>query len=318
VPGDPVCWPDSFGSRFLVTVDVEEEFDWTAPLDRAQRSTQAMAAFPDAHRRFAAAGVPLTCLADYPIATDPRSIDILRAVHGDGRSAIGAQLHAWVNPPHEEIVSPRTSFSGNLPRRLQAAKITALTEAITRAFGHPLAFRAGRYGLGPDTTALLVDAGYRLDSSVRAGYDYTAQGGPNYSRVGSDAWRMAGLIELPLTTVYTGSARAGGAGLYSLLGHLPKGRGLFARAGLLSRIALTPEDMPLAAASEAVRVAAGEGLRLLTFSFHSPSLAPGHTPYVRDAADLRAFWRWWNEMLILLDRLGIRPASLVEVLAAAG
>jgi hypothetical protein len=85
---------------------------------------------------------------------------------------------------------------------------------------------------------------------------------------------------------------------------------------MLSRVSLTPEDMPLPDALEAVRVAVGEGLRVLNFAFHSPSLEPGHTPYVRDAADLAAFWRWWDEVLALLARLGVGNASLAEVLAA--
>ena len=31
------------------------------------------------------------------------------------------------------------------------------------------------------------------------------------------------------------------------------------------------------------------GLRTFVLSFHSPSVCPGFTPYVRDAADLKAF-----------------------------
>jgi hypothetical protein len=55
---------------------------------------------------------------------------------------------------------------------------------------------------------------------------------------------------------------------------------------------------------------------VLNFSFHSPSVAPGHTPYVRDAADLARFFRWWDAALDLLDRLGVRPASLDDLLTA--
>ena len=317
-PGPPIRWAADFGTRFTVFVDCEEEFDWYAPLDPARRATTAMQAFPDAHRRFAAAGVGLTCMIDHPIATDSLAVAILREVVADGRSAIGAQLHGWVNPPHDEVVSAYNSFAGNLPRAAEAAKIDALTAAIIESFGtHPLAFRAGRYGLGPHSWASLEAAGYRLSSSVRARYDYRAGGGPDYRTVGNEPWREGALIELPLTTVFTGAARRGGANLYRAAAMLPRGRGVLARAGLLRRVALTPEDMPIADALEAVDVATGEGLRLLTFSFHSPSLVSGHTPYVRDAADLAAFWRWWAVMLAHLDRLGVRPVSLAEVLAAA-
>jgi hypothetical protein len=33
----------------------------------------------------------------------------------------------------------------------------------------------------------------------------------------------------------------------------------------------------------------GRGCRALTLSFHSPSVEPGHTPYVRTRADLQQF-----------------------------
>lgn len=318
LPGAPLHWPERFGRRFTVFVDVEEEFDWTAPLDAAQRSTQAMRAFPDAHARFASWHVGLTCMVDHPIATDAAAVDLLCRVVEDGRSAIGAQLHAWVTPPFAAPVTAFTSYAGNLPRDVERAKIAALTAAIEAAFAaRPVAFRAGRYGLGPHTLGLLAEAGYRLDSSVRPGYDYSADGGPDYSSAGTPAWRRDGMVELPLSTIFTGVARRYGAGLYRQLGRIPRARGLAARTGLLARVALTPEGMPIADVLRALDVAA-DSERLLVLSFHSPSLAPGHTPYVRDAADLARFWRWWDAVLARLDRLGFAPASLADILAAAG
>lgn len=300
-------------------VDVEEEFDWDAPPDFRNRATTAMTGFPDAHRRFAERGVALTCMVDHPIVTDPRSIAILARVVEDGRSEIGAQLHPWVNPPFEHGAGEQSSFAGNLPAAAEAAKLETLTREIAGAFGvRPRVYRAGRYGIGPNSFDLLRTLGYRIDSSVRAGYDYRGKGGPDFGMAGSHAYRVRGIVELPLTTVFTGYARRGGLRLYRALGAIPKGRGLFARTGLLSRIALTPEDMPIDSALEAVAVAAGEGLRVLNLSFHSPSLVPGHTPYVRDAADLKRFHAWWATMLDEFDRRGIRNASLNEIITALG
>ena len=316
-PGEPVAWPDSFGRRFTIFCDVEEEFDWSAPLDAGRRSTAAIRAFPAAHARFAGLGVGLTCMVDYPVATDARAVDILRAGMEDARCAVGAQLHAWVNPPLDGPVNAFASFPGNLSRETERAKLTALTDAIEQAFGlRPLAYRAGRYGIGPNTLALLADAGYRLDSSVRSRYDYSAEGGPDFSDAGNAAHRHDGVLELPLTTVFTGWARRRGPALYHRLGRAPHARGAAARTGMLSRVALTPEGMPLRDVLRALDVATGDE-RLLAFSFHSPSLVPGHTPYVRDAADLAVFWRWWDGVLSRLDRLGVRYATLAEILAAA-
>lgn len=317
MPAELVAWPAEFGTRFTVFVDTEEEFDWDAPLTRAAHGTAAVAALPAAHRRFADAGVPLTYLVDYPIVADPRAVDILRGLMTDGVSAIGTQLHPWVNPPFDEALTPANSFVGNLPEALEAAKLGALTAAITAAFGvPPRAYRAGRYGIGPATLRLLAARGYVLDGSMRARYSYAGEGGPDFGAIGNAAFRRDGVVELPLTTVYTGYARAGGTSLYRALGRVPKGRGVFARAGLLSRVALTPEEMPLPDALEAIAVALGEGVRLLNFAFHSPSVAPGHTPYVRDATDLAAFQHWWDEVLSELARRGARAASLAALLTA--
>jgi hypothetical protein len=162
---------------------------------------------------------------------------------------------------------------------------------------------------------LLATRGYRVDSSMRSGYDYAGQGGPDFTAVGPHAFRREDMLELPLTTVFTGAARAGGARLHRGLGRY--GRGAFARAGLLQRVALTPEDMPVAAAIAAIDRATADGVRLLTLSFHSPSLVPGHTPYVRDSADLAAFHDWWDRVFAHLDRRGIAPTTLAEVIAAA-
>lgn len=318
VPETLIRWPESFGTRFLVSVDVEEEFDWSAPLEARHRSVTAMRALPAAHARFADRGVGLVCLVDHPVAGDAEAVTILRDVMTDRRSTIGAQLHSWVTPPYVAL-GPEDSFPGNLPRSVQAAKLDVLTDMLGEAFGiAPIAYRAGRYGIGPETAELLVERGYRVETSVRARYDYAAAGGPDFSGIGNDAYRMGTLLELPLTTVFTGALRRRGPGLYPALGRVPRGRGVFARSGLLQRIALTPEDMPIDQALAAVRIAVREeGQRLLSFSFHSPSLELGHTPYVRTERDLDRFWQWWEHMFVELESLGVRATTLAEVLAAA-
>ncbi|MES3093047.1 polysaccharide deacetylase family protein [Sphingomonas aerolata] len=317
-PPEPIVWRPGFAPRYTLFVDVEEQFDWNAPFQRTRHSTSAMAAFPEAHARFREQGVALTCLVDYPIVDDPAAVEILRDVVADGRSEIGAQLHPWVNPPFGEPLTPAMSFAGNLPEGLEAAKLRSLTNAIATAFGRrPRAYRAGRYGVGPDTVATLTALGYRLDSSVRPGYDYSAEGGPDFSSSDPRPCRVGALLSVPLSTLYVGALRGRGAALYRTLGRVPYARGVASRLGLLSRVALTPEDMPIGAALEAVTIAVGEGVELLNFAFHSPSLVPGNTPYVRDAADLRAFHDWWSAMLTRLDRLGVRNASLDDILENA-
>lgn len=314
-----IAWPPGWGPRFTIFVDVEEEFDWSAPLSRDARATTAVPALLPFAEAMAARGVGVTYLVDHPVATCPRSIEVLRAIVAFPGAEIGTQLHPWVNPPFVEQVSRRTSYSGNLPPALEAAKIDALTDAITRAVGvRPRAYRAGRYGIGPNTPRLLAERGYRLDTSIRPGFDYRADGGPDFRRSGCEPhWLRSGLIELPLTTFHTGHLRRAGWRLHDLAGRVPRMRGLLSRAGLFSRVPLTPEGTTQVEAVAAITRAVADGLPVLNFSFHSPSLVPGHTPYVRDGADLARLHDWWEAALACLDRLNVRPASLAELLFAA-
>jgi hypothetical protein len=59
-----------------------------------------------------------------------------------------------------------------------------------------------------------------------------------------------------------------------------------------------------------------EGVRVLNFSFHSPTLEPGHTPYVRDESDRTAFYGWWDRVLSHLARRGVAAVSLGQLLDA--
>lgn len=319
--GALIEWSASFGQAFTLTVDTEEEFDWNGPLTRDRHDLVAIAALDDADRRLRDAGADPAYMTDWPVIDSDRGAAILMQLAEERGAVIGAQLHPWVNPPFEETLSQANSYPGNLPASLEAAKLDMLTERITQRIGRrPLAYRAGRYGIGSATLELLAKYGYRLDSSVRAHYDYSVQCGPDFSAISSHAFRAGpdrSIIELPLTTVFTGAARRLGWRFDRLLASLPHGHGVFARTRLFSRVALTPEDMPVADALEAIRVALGEGVTVLNFSFHSPTIVPGNTPYVRDAADLAAFYDWWRRVLGLLAQRGVRAVSLQQVVEAA-
>ncbi|MEH3046922.1 WalW protein [Sphingomonas adhaesiva] len=318
-PAARVRWPASFGRRFLVTVDVEEEFDWTRPFSGHARSVRAIAALPAWHRAMAGEGIAPVYLVDHPVAADPAAAALLRPLLTDG-STVGAQLHPWVNPPHVEVPSELASFAGNLPPALEAAKLDQLVDAVERAFGRrPLIYRAGRYGIGPATLALLASRGFRIDASMRARFDYRAAGGCDFGAVGPDAFHLpGGIVELPLSTIHTGALRRHGVALHRAAGRVPWGRGLLSRGGLLSRVPLTPEGTTAAAARAAVAVAAARRHDLLQLTFHSPSLVPGNTPYVRDARDLALFHDWWGQVIAALRTAGYAPVTLDEVLAAVG
>ena len=95
------------------------------------------------------------------------------------------------------------------------------------------------------------------------------------------------------------------------------GAGVLARSGLLQRIPLTPEGVSIAEAIAAIDRLLADGLDLLMFSFHSPTVEPGHTPYVRTERDLDDFYRWWDAILAHLAKRSVTPTGVDEVIAAA-
>jgi hypothetical protein len=314
-----VRWPQDQAPRFLVTVDTEEEFDWAAPLAREGHGLAAIPALGEFQRFCEQFGVAPVFLVDYPVATAPATAAALGEAVAAGRAEIGIHLHPWVNPPFAEEVGPFNSFAGNLPPELEREKFRRLREAIAAHLGvAPLIYRAGRYGVGPNSAAMLREAGIAIDSSVRPLFDYAAEGGPDFRRHPQRPYWLdhdGGLAELPVTTVYTGLLRRLGRRLHPRLGRIPHLTGAFARTGLLERIPLTPEGITAAEAIRAIDTALADGLPLLVFLFHSPSLAPGHTPYVRDAADLAAFYDWWRQVFAHLARRGVAATSVRELAA---
>lgn len=314
-----ITLPASFGTRFMLVVDTEEEFDWNAPFDRDSRSVTICSAMDRAQRYFSGAGVRPLWVVDYPVIDDPQAGAMLAQWQAEGRADIGAHCHPWVNPPYGEVVNEANSFAGNLPEALERAKITVLRDRIAEVSGKPpRAFRAGRYGVGPNTGSIVRDLGFRVDTSVRSRFDYRVQLGPDFRNLPLTPWRAGpdgALIELPLSTAYVGPLARWGGSLQPAAERLPPMGSALARTRLFQRIPLTPEGVPVREAISAVDRLLRDGLRLLMFSFHSPSLAPGNTPYVRSEADLRGFYRWWDVMLAHLAQRGVAPASLDQVLA---
>lgn len=311
--------PD-FGQRFILTIDTEEEFDWSKPLQRSGHSLDSVPRLRKFQQFCESQGVVPIYLVDYPIATSPLAAELLRDAVAAGRAEVGIQLHPWVSPPHDEEVNQFNSFAGNLPAALEREKLQRLRDMIEERFGAPpRIYRAGRYGIGPNTAEILSEAGVAVDTSVRTHFDYSYNGGPNFrDHPERPYWvdKPGGLAEIPLTTVFWGPLRQMGPWLYPRLWRAPQVRGVLSRLGLLERIPLTPEGVTLDEAIRGIDIAIDRELPVLVFSFHSPSLSPGYSPYVRSEEDLDRFYDWWRGCFDYLRKRSVKATSLGEIMAS--
>ena len=308
--------------QLLIVVDTEEEFDWSAPFSRDSRATTSIPAQARAHEIYDRFGIVPTYVIDHPVATDPAAVAFLKGLRDAGKAEIGAHLHPWVTPPHVEEVTTRNSYHCNLPPALERAKIETLTATIEAAFGERAkAFKAGRYGFGPNTRQVLIDLGYQVDCSFVPHTDLSGDGGPDFRGVPDRPHWLdegRGLLEIPLTVGYLG-ALSGLGEKADWLFDSPKAErlrvpGLLARTGLVARSRLTPEGIPPDEQCRLIEALAARGHSLFSLTYHSPSLAPGHTPYVRDEADLAAFLASIEQVLTFFrDEVGGRFTTLSEV-----
>jgi len=295
------------GTRFLITVDTEEEFDWSGPFTRDQFSIGHIPAISRFQSMCEEDCVQPVYLVDYPIAGDPEATELLGGYAAQGTAVIGMQLHPWVNPPFDETLSRHNSYACNLPPELEREKLQILHAKIAESFGvQPDIYRAGRYGAGPETSKILAELGVAIDSSVRSHFDYSAEGGPDFSHEPLNPyWLQHGqLLELPVTTVFRGGLQGVGKAVFADMFASETSRSILARTGLLERVALTPEGIPLGKAVQGIDCAIEQGVGILNFSFHSPSLEPGHTDY------------WWEGVFAHLAKRGVQPVNIAEIKAA--
>jgi len=304
-------------------IDTEADFDWHGPFRRDGHGTGSIHHQQRAQQLFDHYGIKPTYLIDYPIATDPEACRILKNFHDDDRADIGIQLHPWTNPPFDELLSARNSYPSNLSRTVQEAKIGRLIEAVQRHLAiEPKVFKAGRYGFNDDTAELLEAFGLDIDTSVVPFTDFRPVQGPNFKAAPHRPFwfgRERPLLELPVTRNLCGlfGHRLGPTLLPAVQSqastacHLP---GLLARSRILDRLTLTPEGMALDELKHLTTTLIKRGERIFTFVFHSPSVASGNTPYVRNETELQAFLERIERYLqFFIDELGGEGRSAMQL-----
>lgn len=280
-----------------VVIHTEEEFDWAKAHNRQATAVSHMRHIHRAQDLLGEFGIVPNYVVDYPVAAQEAGYGPLREYVQAGKALVGAHLHPWVSPPHDEEVGLFNSYPGNLPAALEREKLRLLGERITQSFGTPpRTYLAGRYGFGPNTATILEELGYEVDLSPAPPIDFRGDGGPDYSGFTSHPYwfgRQRRLLGLPSSGAYVGLLRRLGTPLYARLtaqtlrrARLP---GIFSRLRLMERIRLSPEDYTEPEMRRLTRSLLMEGIRVFVLGFHSPSLHPGHTPYVRSTADLERF-----------------------------
>ena len=309
--------------HLLVGIDTEGDNQWDAAA-RTHQTFENIYALPRLHALFARHGVRPTYVITYPVATDPRSTDVLRQLVAGGGCEVGAHHHVWETPPCSPDDVRRHAYASTLPRRRFEDQLAALTEAIETGVGvRPVSYRSGRFGFSSDHVPALERQGYLVESSVAPLFCEAHKGGPEF-------------VEAPLTPYFLAYDNATRPGTSNLL-EVPVSAGLnrrlpkrlqyaYARAprpyttrrllrvlGVLRLRWLRPSYSSLEDMVALARDLARRGEPVLNVLFHSSEAIVGGSPYNRTQAELDAFCDRLEKFLAFATReLRAEPVTFAE------
>ncbi len=137
--------------------------------------------------------------------------------------------------------------------------------------------------------------GFMVDFSILPKANLAIKGGVDFRSADALPYRVANneILSVPMTRAHLGILAPLMPRIQSALQnqmatelHVP---GLLSHLGLANTVTLTPEGVSLAEQMQLIRSMLRRGYRTFTLHYHSPSLVPGYTPYVRTETELKTF-----------------------------
>lgn len=275
--------------HLYVTIDTEMDADQHWGKKWPVEYTSVLSGIPDLYRpiwdRY---DVHPVYFVSPDVLYDDKCCEVLRDEIRRG-AIIGAHLHG-------EYIEPESKWGGDMDTvsvpfpcneyssELEEEKLSNLTRLIQDKLGvKPEWYRAARFGSDFDTMRILKKLGYRYDSSITPGIDWSKRGGPDHSGAGIDTYVVSednyydgkilyddnismyedNIVELPVTI--TGKR-------WGIIGKLLPDNWLFYKW-------LRPTHMTCLEMKNIIKK--NSGLSNLVMMFHSMEIMVNKTPYVR-------------------------------------
>ncbi len=312
--------------KLVITIDTEED-NWGGY--NAEEYTLAnilkVPALQDLFDKFS---VKPTYLITYPVATDERSLTVLRGIQERNRCEIGAHCHPWNTPPLEEEKTDVNSMLCNLAPDLQYRKLSTLHETIKKNLGSsPVSFRSGRWGYSKDVAKNLHSLGYIIDTSISSYTDWSFYHGPDFTDTTPKPYRFATeniflesldgpMVEIPATVGFLQQNFTLSNALLKMLSKKLVNKlrlvGVLSRLHLLNKVWLSPELSDAKSMIGLTELMLKKNYSLVNMSFHSTSLMAGLSPFVRTKDDEKSFLQRISDYLSFIKDSGIGSATLSE------
>lgn len=308
---------------FVVTVDTEEEWDWSSGYPTGPTRSENILRLPDFQSACEKYGAAVTYFVNHAVLADPRAREVILQLSSRPRVEIGMHIHPWNTPPLQSVekVQVRESFLHNLPPDLARAKLDTVYEAFREHGLAPVSFRGGRYSTSPLIQDWLRERGFVADSSALPFTRWMDDGAPDYHERDPQPVRLPGpspLWELPLSLAFTRLPFAFWNRVLSRAEKPPlrylRLVGISQRIGLFRKSWLNFENPFWEGMHALIRALGRSGVPYLCFTVHSSSLLPGGSPYAASPADVDRILGRLNDALSWLGSANeFRPATIREI-----
>jgi hypothetical protein len=314
---------------FIISIDTEED-NWDKYNEAPTYGN--IGQIPILQRLFDKYSVKPTYLVTYAVASHKESASILKEINNKQKCEIGTHLHPWNTPPIREVINKKNSMLCNLPKNLQYEKLKSLHHQITEVFdASPSSFRAGRYAFGNEMAYNLERLNYSIDSSITPFVDWSGFYGPNFSKFSIlKPYRFESaeitkpdkggvLLEVPITAGFRQSNFLLANYFFTHFKKKPFKYfhliGILDRLKLLNFIRLSPELSSTEDMISLINVMMKKEINVLNMTFHSTSLLPGCTEYVKSELELEQFLLTIEQTISRMLALGMTPITLSDVLS---
>ncbi len=258
-------------------------------------------------------GAKPTYLLSPEVIRDAESAEALRNLKG--ASELGAHLHGEYAEPGAFEPEVTKDFQRDYTEEVERQKLTYLTDLFATTFGaRPRSFRAGRFGIGPNSIPILSDLGYEVESSVTPFMDWTSSGAKGLSFLGAPTQPYrpdprapakvgdAKLLEVPVTIRPHLLSHA------PILGKYLEPRWLRPTRGSETQLVEVAKDE-----IKAARAAHPERPVVLNAMFHNVEIIAGASPYANTEAAAEGIMDRLAALLSFARKENIRVIGLSDV-----
>jgi hypothetical protein len=207
--------------KFIITVDTESDIQKNSFDVLSLKNLDSLSRFQALCEKYA---FKPTYLVTYEVGSDDKTAELLKNWQDSGKAEIGTHLHPWTTPP-SALSDREFSFPHELSDEELRTKFKTIHNKITEMSGRsPTSYRAGRWGFDARQAEILSEFGYIADCSITPKVDWRNMGGPDFRREYVFPHKLAsGILEVPMTILFTGFFKKEDSLLARLFSRMPGG-----------------------------------------------------------------------------------------------